>query len=351
MSLSPFLQRCIDLARLGGSAAAPNPKVGSVVVHEGKIIGEGYHMQYGGPHAEVNAVNSVADKSLLASSTIYVSLEPCSFFGNTPPCADLILKHKIPKVVIGSIDPHPKVAGNSVRKLREHGVEVEICEDPTPFHELNRVFRMNQKEKRPYIILKWAESEDGFIAGLNDEGQPVRTQITITPESKRITHRLRAECAAMLVGKRTAHIDNPRMDTRHVPGPDPIRIVFDRDLSLSKDLHIFAPKGKLILLNEVKTGEEGHVSYMNTKGESMETLLQRLYKEHKIGSILVEGGTHIHSQLITAGLFDELYRFVGFRTVGAGVKAPQLPEHLRKGPAENLGVEEVFHWKRPIAEI
>ena len=343
--LPPFLQRCIDLARLGGSAAAPNPKVGSVIVHEGKIIGEGYHEQYGGPHAEVNAVRSVQDKSLLPYSTIYVSLEPCNFYGNTPPCADLILEHKIPKVVIGSIDPHPKVAGKSVEKLRAHGVEVEVYHDSAPFHELNKIFRLNQQEKRPYIILKWAESQDGYIAGRDDAGNPVRTAITGDLSAKLI-HRLRAACAAIMVGRNTAAIDNPSLTTRHFPGPDPVRIVFDRNLTLSRELKLFDKEGKVIVLNEVKNGEEGNIRFANVKALGLKAILEMLYEEYKIGSLLVEGGTHLLQQFLDAGLFEEVYRSVGAVRLTQGVKAPLLPVDIQFEDLQKLGNDRIGHYKK-----
>ncbi|MEM9934834.1 MAG: bifunctional diaminohydroxyphosphoribosylaminopyrimidine deaminase/5-amino-6-(5-phosphoribosylamino)uracil reductase RibD, partial [Bacteroidota bacterium] len=293
----PYLQRCLQLAALGQTAAEPNPNVGSVIVHEGNIIGEGYHTQLGAPHAEVEAIRSVKDPSLLSSSTIYVSLEPCSHFGKTPPCADLIIKHQIPRVIIGCLDPNPKVAGSGVRKLQAAGIEVEMAEDPLPFKWFLRKFFVNQLLKRPYISLKWAETPEGYIAGKDQTGNP--TQVAITgKESKSFTHKLRAFHQAILIGRNTAQIDNPQLTARKFPGRHPLRLVFDREAQLGKDLQIFQDGYPSLILTDQTTPQTEKVRYINPTDWELPALLTQLYQKENIGSILVEGGARVLNDFI-----------------------------------------------------
>jgi len=232
-----FMQRCLDLALLGIGDVAPNPMVGCVIVHEGIVIGEGYHEKYGGPHAEVNAILSVKNPELLAHSTLYVSLEPCAHFGKTPPCSDLIIKNQIPKVVIGTVDPFAEVSGKGIERMRKSGIEVEVGVLEKKCRNLNRRFFTFHEKKRPYIILKWAQTLDGFIDTDRTETQHP-TWIT-NALSKRLVHKQRSEESAILIGTNTAEYDNPALTVREWTGSQPIRMVIDRLGRLDSSLQIF----------------------------------------------------------------------------------------------------------------
>lgn len=318
-----FLQRCIDLALKADSRTFPNPKVGAVIVYKNQVIGEGYHEYAGGPHAEVNAINSVKNKSLLPHSTIYVSLEPCNHFGKTPPCVNLILEYKIPKVVVGCLDPNPQVAGKGVARLREQGVEVILAENSADFIALNRIFFCNQIEKRPYIVLKWAESQDGFIAPSPPRPYPISDKV-----NSLFVHQLRAAHHAIMIGANTARIDNPQLTVRKVVGQSPIRIVWDKNLNLPKHLQLFTDGNKTIILNQVKNAQNGTIHYYIPSNplawENMEVMARCLFQDLGICSILVEGGSHLLQQFIDAQLHDEIYRFVGKMNFGKGVAAPHF---------------------------
>ena len=243
-----FLNKCIEIARLGIGNVSPNPMVGSVIVYKGEVIGEGYHEKYGSDHAEVNAINSVKDKSLLSKSTLYVNLEPCSHFGKTPPCSDLIIKHRIPKVVIGCIDTYSKVAGTGIGYMRNAGIDVKVGIMEKESRELNKRFFTFHEKKRPYIILKWAESKDGFIAPKHQTEPFWMT----SSKSKILVHKWRSEEDAILVGRITAEKDNPSLTVREVKGKNPIRIVIDKDLKLSSDLNLFDSNTKTLIFNGIK---------------------------------------------------------------------------------------------------
>ncbi|MEL6255174.1 MAG: bifunctional diaminohydroxyphosphoribosylaminopyrimidine deaminase/5-amino-6-(5-phosphoribosylamino)uracil reductase RibD, partial [Bacteroidota bacterium] len=282
-----FLNRCKELAEMSDSGVYPNPRVGAVIVHNGKIIGEGFHRKPGTAHAEVLAVASVKDKSLLSSSTMYVNLEPCNHYGKTPPCTLLILDNKIPEVVIGSFDPNPKVAGGGVKRLRKHGVRVEVAQDPLEYHDLNKVFFTNQLKKRAFILLKWAASADNFIATFDEAGKAIPTPISGS-QSLRLAHKLRAKHHAIMVGKNTALIDNPRLNTRLFPGKTPIRIVLDRRMELPKSLGIFQDGSETLILNEKQDKTEGTVRWVKTENlHDLNALSAELYTRLGICSILV----------------------------------------------------------------
>ncbi len=296
-----YMQRCLDLAIQGLGKVAPNPMVGSVVVHKDVIIGEGYHRQYGQAHAEVNAINSVVDKSLLAQSTLYVNLEPCSHHGKTPPCADLIVEHKIPRVVIGSGDPNPLVAGKGVERLRKAGVEVtegvlhEACEF------LNRRFFMYHRRQRPYVILKWAQSSDGYMAPEGDE------QYWLTGEqSKQLVHQWRTQEQAVLVGTRTALIDNPQLTARLWQGTQPLRVVLDKDLKLPAHLHLLDGSVATVVFNGFTNDSQPNLERVKVDfTASIEAqVLHELYKRG-IASLLIEGGALLLNSFIKLGLWDE----------------------------------------------
>lgn len=319
-----FLNRCLDLARLGGVSVEPNPRVGAVVVYEGKIIGEGWHQFYGGPHAEVNAVNAVKaeDQDKLKRSTLYVSLEPCNHVGKTPACTDLILRHKIPSVVVGATDPNPKMSGKSLEYLRSRGVEVRIADHPHPFHELNRHFEFNQTKKRPYITLKWARSADGFIAKTDEAGNPVRATLS-SPANRTFVHSLRASHAAILVGSRTALVDAPSLTTRHYPGPNPIKILLDPKLEVPLNNPIFS-SGQTIVVNTDREANLSNVRLMKMDSPfDLAILTKRLYEEFDIGSILVEGGVQVLNGFLSVRLWDEIIVSESPKILGKGIYGPE----------------------------
>ncbi|MFN0200115.1 MAG: bifunctional diaminohydroxyphosphoribosylaminopyrimidine deaminase/5-amino-6-(5-phosphoribosylamino)uracil reductase RibD [Bacteroidia bacterium] len=347
-----YLLRCIQLAKLADSHTFPNPKVGAVIVHQDRIIGEGYHEKAGGPHAEVAAIEAVKEPHLLADATLYVSLEPCNHFGKTPPCANLILKHKIPHVVVGCLDPNPQMAGKSVEKLRAAGVKVEVCENPEPFQALNKIFFVNQLEKRPFICLKWAESWDGFLARKDAQGNLETTAIT-QHLAKIYTHQLRAAHHAIMVGLTTAKIDNPQLTVRHFVGKNPIRIVLDRFLELSPTLNLFTDgEAQTIVINEKKEEVQGQVTYFCPQDlatfDNITQLCQELYERLNICSILVEGGTNLLSQFIDYQYFDEIYRFRGAKLVKNGLAAPNLPKHFVWKERIQLGNDSLKRYEKDI---
>lgn len=329
-----YLERCLQLARLGGSKVQTNPMVGAVVVKDRQIIGEGYHRSRGTSHAEVNAIRSVKQASLLPQSTLYVSLEPCCTYGKTPPCTDLILKHQIPKVIIGSLDPNPLVAGRGVARLRERGVEVVIVSDPTPFQALNRVFFFNQVHHRPFISLKWAQSQDGFIAAFNTLDHAISTKITDYPAAI-FTHKLRAEHQAILVGANTANIDNPRLDTRLYPGSSPQPIVLGREKKLKPQLRLLQANGQALISKP-------------EAGQSLVAWLEALYQEHQIASILIEGGTNVLNQFIAADCYEAIYRYSSPKVLARGVAAPSLEEDYPWSGNAQLGPDRLDWFQRPL---
>jgi len=323
-----YLERCKQLANIADSRVFPNPKVGSVIVHQGKIIGEGFHKMPGTGHGEVVAVASVADKSLLPSACMYVNLEPCNHYGKTPPCTELILKHKIPRVVIGSLDPNPQVAGSGVKRLRSHGVEVLLAENPSSFLALNRVFFVNQLYKRAFIVLKWAESADNFIATFDSKGKAIPTPISGS-QSIRLAHKLRAQHHAIMIGRNTAVVDNPRLNTRLFPGNTPLRIVLDKSLRLPRSLRIFQDGLPSLILNTKKHETQGSVQYyIPRQFVDLEELGKELYQELGICSILVEGGSDLLQQYIDQRAYDEIWRVEAQKKLYKGVKGPTISKNL-----------------------
>jgi diaminohydroxyphosphoribosylaminopyrimidine deaminase/5-amino-6-(5-phosphoribosylamino)uracil reductase len=319
-----YIKRCIELAKNGLGTTYPNPLVGSVIVFENKIIGEGWHKKSGEPHAEVNAINSVKDKSLLSKSIIYVSLEPCSHFGKTPPCADLIVKYKIPNVVIGTIDPNNKVAGTGVKKLLEAGIKVTVGILEDECNELNKRFFTFHQKKRPFILLKWAESSDGFISPkIKSEQKPV----WITNEfSRQLVHKWRSEEQAILVGTQTVIDDNPTLTVRDWVGKNPIRIVIDRNNKISKESHIFDNQVQTIVFSSLEIHSEvAHLKYIKIdfNKNSTEQIVASLY-ESQIQSVIIEGGMRTLQSFIDLNLWDEARVFQGKINLENGTKAPIL---------------------------
>ena len=317
-----YIKRCIELAQNGLGTTYPNPMVGSVIVHENQIIGEGWHQKAGEPHAEVNAIKAVADETLLKKSTIYVSLEPCSHFGKTPPCSDLIVAMGIKNVVIGTIDPFAKVAGRGIKKLMDAGCKVQVGILDKECQELNRRFFTFHKEKRPYIILKWAQTVDGFIAPeKKDEQRPV----WITNKySGQLVHKWRSEEAGILVGTTTALDDNPSLNVRKWTGKDPVRLVVDRELKISKDAALFDQTQKTIVITE-KNVENNSPQLLFEKIEFSENIaaeICRICHKNEIQSVIIEGGRNTLQQFIDRKLWDEARIFTGNTSFGKGTPAP-----------------------------
>lgn len=317
-----FMQRCLDLASNGKQDVAPNPMVGAVIVHQGEIIGEGYHQFYGGPHAEVNAVNSVKDSSLLKESTIYVSLEPCAHYGKTPPCVDLIIDNQFKRVVIGCLDPHDQVAGKGVEKLKKNNIEVLVGVLEADCLELNkRFFKFHQKQK-PYVVLKWAETQDGFIDILRDSEERKINWIS-APETKSLVHQWRSEEQAILVGWKTINNDNPSLTVREVDGRNPLRVILDSNLQCDPNSTIFNDGFKTIIFNLLKDETVGNVVYIKLPNINTETVLDALY-ELQVISVFVEGGSKTLEHFIADQTWDEARVIVGKSTFGEGVKAPKI---------------------------
>ena len=319
-----YIRRCIELASNGLCNAAPNPMVGAVIVHNGKIIGEGYHARCGEGHAEVNAIRSVKDESLFKDSTIYVSLEPCSHYGKTPPCADLIISKGIPRVVVGCIDPFSQVSGRGIQKLRDAGIDVTVGVLEEECKNLIRRFVTFNTQKRPYITLKWAESADGFIDANREEGSPV---VLSTPITSMYVHKQRAEHKAILVGRRTALLDNPSLTTRNWYGANPLRLVTDRNLTLPSDLKLFDHSTPTIVFTAEKKENEENLEYITIdfSKDILPQILTVLY-ERKIQSLMVEGGTTLLQSFIDSGLWDEMFVEHSARVLGEGVKSPVIPK-------------------------
>jgi len=316
----------LQIAKNGIGFTRPNPAVGAVIVLNNTIIGEGFTSNYGGNHAEVNAVNAVKDKSVLKNATIYVTLEPCSHFGKTPPCADLLVKHQFKKVVIGCVDSNSLVAGKGIERLQNAGIEVVVgvLEDECRAH--HRRFFTVQEKKRPYIILKWAETKNGFVAPIKkDKQHPFWISNTY---SQQLVHKLRAKEHAILVGTNTVLADNPKLNVRSWSGQNPIRIVIDSSLKLTKNLHVFDGKVSTIVILDSKnihkeTRENVFFESINFDENIAQQICEVLHK-HKIQSLIIEGGTRTLQTFIDENLWDEAFVFVGCSVFKKGVKAPVL---------------------------
>ena len=307
-----YIERCIELAKNGLVEAMPNPSVGAVIVYENQIIGEGFTSAYGGAHAEVNAIRSVKDKSLLGKSTLYVSLEPCSHHGKTPPCCDLILDYKIPNVIIGTVDSNEKVAGNGIKKLIEAGVNVTVGILEKECRASNIRFFTFHEKKRPFIILKWAESQDGFIAPKTKEEQK---PVWITNEfSRQLVHKWRSEEQAILVGTQTVIDDNPKLNVRDWTGKNPTRIVLDQNNRIPKESHIFDNQAKTIVLSS------SEIDF----SENIANQIANFLFKNNIQSVIIEGGRQTMQTFIDENLWDEARVFRGELFLEKGIKAPVL---------------------------
>jgi diaminohydroxyphosphoribosylaminopyrimidine deaminase/5-amino-6-(5-phosphoribosylamino)uracil reductase len=318
------MKRCLELAGKGFGNVAPNPMVGCVIVHRGQVIAEGYHRQYGGPHAEVDAISKVLNLSLLEESTLYVNLEPCSHHGKTPPCADLIIEKKIPYVVLACQDPNPLVAGKGIARLVQNGVDVKVgvLEEEALF--LNRRFITAMKKQRPYIILKWAQSGDGFIDHVRSAGQEGPAGIS-SEESLILSHTWRSQEAAILVGTNTVLADDPQLTVRLAKGKNPVRVTFDRRERIPSTAKILDGLAPTIVFNAEKNYTTEWAEYIRIDFDSdpLHHAMAELHHRH-LQSVLVEGGTAILNEFIKAGLWDEARVFCSPKTLGSGVAAPKF---------------------------
>ena len=313
-----YMRRCIQLARNGRCGSPPNPMVGAVIVHQGGIIGEGYHAKCGQAHAEVNAIRSVRRPELLPEATLYVSLEPCAHYGKTPPCADLIVEKGIKRIVIGCQDPFPKVDGRGIEKLRQAGREVVVGVLEAECRELISRFIIFHTRKRPYITLKWAQSADGYIDRRRGENEtPVRLSNACT---QMLVHKQRAEHTAIMVGTDTARMDNPHLDVRVWAGSQPVRVVVDSKHRLTAGLHLF----------------DGSQPTLTYDTQNLFDILADLYSRG-LQSLLVEGGAKLLQSFMDAGLWDEIVVEEAPVCLGDGVEAPVLPKHLAGKREEHFG--------------
>ncbi|MBR5890625.1 MAG: bifunctional diaminohydroxyphosphoribosylaminopyrimidine deaminase/5-amino-6-(5-phosphoribosylamino)uracil reductase RibD [Bacteroidaceae bacterium] len=335
-----YISRCLQLARNAAGTTSPNPMVGAVIVCDGKIIGEGYHIRCGEPHAEVNAVASVKDRSLLSQSTIYVSLEPCSHYGKTPPCADMIIAAGIPRVVIATTDNNEMVSGRGIERMRAAGIDVKVgvlCDEA---YALNSAFFTYHGKGRPLVTLKWAQSADGFIDVVRDGG---KAQMISNLASLMAVHKLRATHDAILVGPRTALLDNPSLTLRHWPGKTPLRLVIDRDGVLPTDLHLFDGLHPTIVytsaLHDGRFGANVSEVVLDFSGDVLQQILEHLHAI-KVGSLLVEGGASLLQSFIDGDLWDCMrVETNGALRLGAGVAAPVVPKTVKSISFTSFGNE------------
>jgi diaminohydroxyphosphoribosylaminopyrimidine deaminase / 5-amino-6-(5-phosphoribosylamino)uracil reductase len=319
---SHYMLRAIELARLGQGSVSPNPVVGCVIVENDEIVGEGWHRKFGEAHAEVNAVDAVHDKSRLKRSTVYVTLEPCSHFGKTPPCADMLIREGVKKVVVAVLDPNPLVAGKGMSKLKAAGIEIitDVLADEA--RTMNRRFLTFFEKQRPHIILKWAETSDGFIARENYDSKWISDEY-----SRQLVHKWRSEEDAILVGANTVRYDDPQLNVRQWTGRNPLRIVLDRQLRLSDEFAIFRDGQPTLVYNTLKNSLNHHVEFVQvTEHDFIHHVVEDLYKR-KVHSILVEGGSQILQAFISAGLWDEARVFVSQARFENGIQAPNMQQH------------------------
>ncbi|HET6244277.1 MAG: bifunctional diaminohydroxyphosphoribosylaminopyrimidine deaminase/5-amino-6-(5-phosphoribosylamino)uracil reductase RibD [Bacteroidetes bacterium] len=318
-----YMQRCIELAKNGTGKVAPNPLVGCVIVFEGKIIGEGFHRKFGEAHAEVNAINSVEDKSILKKSIVYINLEPCAHYGKTPPCADLLIHYNIPEVVIGCIDTFSAVSGKGIEKLRNSGCKVSVGVLEKKARELNKRFFTFHEKKRPYIILKWAQTIDGFIDKTRITGNPGQNKIS-SDFSQVMVHKWRSEEQAIMVGTNTANNDNPKLNVRIWKGSNPLRIVIDKSLRLPLNNHLFDQSVSTLVFTAERTESKNNLEYfiLNFIDVPKEVCFE--LHQRGIQSLLVEGGAVLLKTFINSGLWDEARVFYSPLNFQKGIKAPEL---------------------------
>jgi diaminohydroxyphosphoribosylaminopyrimidine deaminase/5-amino-6-(5-phosphoribosylamino)uracil reductase len=318
------MSRCLQLAQYGAGYVAPNPLVGAVLVYDDRIIGEGYHHHFGEAHAEPNAINSVKQPELLHDATLYVSLEPCSHYGKTPPCADLIVNSGISRVVIGTLDPNPKVSGRGIEILRNAGIQVIVGVMEKECRKLNKRFFIFQEQKRPYILLKWAQTQDGFMDRKRRDNTESPLQIS-NAITKQMTHKMRSENQAILVGVITVLLDNPSLTVRDWTGKSPVRIAIDRQGRIPTNFNLMDGSVRTIIFTEILRKNEHNLEFIkiNFDEHALPNILQNLF-EQNIHSVMVEGGASILNIFINAGLWDEANIEVSPLRIADGVKAPVL---------------------------
>ncbi|NQU88598.1 MAG: bifunctional diaminohydroxyphosphoribosylaminopyrimidine deaminase/5-amino-6-(5-phosphoribosylamino)uracil reductase RibD [Mariniphaga sp.] len=324
-----YMQRCIELARLGVGFVSPNPMVGCVIVHKGKIIGEGYHQKCGDAHAEVNAINSVKNQNLLTESTLFVSLEPCAHQGKTPPCTDLIIRKKIQNVVIGTIDPFSEVAGKGIEKFKNAGIDISLGIFESECRELNKRFFTYYEKKRPYVILKWAQTLDGFIDFNRDENQHGEPTWISGELARRLVHKIRSEEDAILVGTNTAEKDNPSLTVYNWTGRNPSRILIDKSLRLPQNLKLFDNTSHTYIFNSIKslTKKNTHYFKIDFTQDIIPQILQE-FKQLEIQSVIVEGGKQLLQSFIDSNLWDEAHVYMGNQLFQNGITAPNIKGKL-----------------------
>lgn len=341
-----YMQRAIELANKGTRLAFPNPSVGAVLVCDYKIIGEGYTSPYGGAHAEVNAINSVKDVTLLDKATLYVTLEPCSHYGKTPPCSLLIIEKQIPRIVVGCIDTFSEVSGRGIKMLLEAGREVVVGCLEKECLEVHKRFLTFHNKQRPYIILKWAETKDGFLDVDREVFRKKDAQPTwISNElSRQLVHQLRAEEHAIMVGTNTALKDNPSLTTRSVKGKNPVRILIDRTLKVPQDYHLYSGEVETIVFTE-KDREGAGVTYskIDFSGDVLPQILEVLYQKN-IQSVIVEGGSQLLSSFVNEDLWDEIFVFKGVAEFKSGVYAPKVS--VKPIKVDEIGGDLLKHFKK-----
>ena len=340
-----FMKRALELAARGAGHVAPNPMVGCVIVHEGRIIGEGYHQRYGGSHAEVNAIASVEDPALLQESTLYVTLEPCAHFGKTPPCSNLIIEKRIPRVVIGNLDPFPAVNGRGIEQLRNAGIQVEtdVLTDECRF--MNRRFFTFQEKQRPYVVLKWAQSSDGFMDIERTTGEKGTFMIS-HPDTQVAVHRWRSEEAAILIGKNTLYNDNPSLTVRRVEGANPLRLLLSSEPIDLSSFHLSKEDAPTWVLTNSSEKTEGAIRYLACGNVHELKAVMRCLFDEKVLSILVEGGAQVLYSFIASGLWDEARVITGDRELGQGLCAPKL--HVVQHHSESSAADAIcYYYNKP----
>lgn len=326
-----YMRRALELATLGQGHVSPNPMVGCVIVHEGRIIAEGWHRKYGEAHAEVNAVQAVADKDVLRQSTVYVTLEPCSHFGKTPPCADMLISHGVPKVVICNVDTNPLVGGTGVARLKAAGIDVVSGILEKEGRILNRRFFTFMEKKRPYIILKWAQTRDGFIAREDYDSKWISNEY-----SRILVHKSRALEDAVLVGSNTALHDNPKLNVRDWSGRNPLRVVLDRSGSLPVNLNLFDKQQPTICYNSTRDDLKENLEYVRIEDtDFIGGVVKNLYRK-KIQSVIVEGGSQVLNYFIQNNLWDEAMVFEAPTDFGKGISAPAITGN----PDRTINIED-----------
>ncbi len=335
-----YMLRALELAAMGRGFVSPNPMVGCVIVKDNLVLSEGWHEKYGGPHAEVNAINSLEDKSLLEGATLYVTLEPCAHYGKTPPCADLILKFPFKRVVICNIDPNPLVSGTGIEKLIEGGIEVEIGILEEKGLELNKRFFSFIEKKRPYILLKWAETSDGFIARENYDSKWISGEL-----SRKLVHKWRTEEDAVMVGTNTALYDNPQLNVRDWSGRNPTRVLIDKNLQVPEGAHLFDGTQTTICYNFKRQEVKNLVEFvkLDPVEDLMKNIMADMY-ERKIQSVIIEGGAALLTSFINEGLWDEARIFRSKQEFGNGIEAPYVRGKLMS--IDKIGEDEMVVYRK-----